>query len=187
VTGLAFALLGAVQLVRTIGPGRASAAALAAVAGAAALALGAGIPSEVRETAGTLGDLAGSLLASQGHGFIGRYGTGGVLARNIDEIVNHPLSPLGIGYPSGWLIGDSGPIEYLLRGSVPLLICMYGALWFFLAWNVRSRREALHLFLVILGFELGFDILVTSRFLLFAPVLLAMINAAAPAEEAAHA
>jgi len=110
----------------------------------------------------TFGDapvLIGALLNSNLSGPLARYGPGGDLRATINYWVNHPFSPVGFTTSSSIYIVDSGPLEYLLRGSIPLLLLMYAGLYRFLRYNLSSRYHALTLFFVIVAFETGFTAL----------------------------
>lgn len=111
------------------------------------------------ENSQVLPQLAGALLDSDIGGPLARYGAGGGLRPTIDYLVEHPLSPVGFATPSYIYIVDSGPLEYLLRGSIPLLVLIYFGLYRFLRHNLASRTHALTLFLVIIAFETGFTAL----------------------------
>jgi len=92
-------------------------------------------------------------------GPLGRYRAGGFLSGTIGYLWNHPFSPIGLTLPSFLFLGDSGPLQYLVRGSVPLLFLIYFGLYKFFRYNSPSRNHALLLFLVCLAFETGFDAL----------------------------
>src|SRR5204862_4396059 len=87
------------------------------------------------------------------NGLLGRYSSTGGLSANLEFIVDHPFSPIGLGLSSQLWYSDSGPVEYLLKGSFPLLFTMYLGAFLFFYKNLRSKRRALFLFLIFLGFE----------------------------------
>jgi hypothetical protein len=112
-----------------------------------------------QENSQVLPQLAGTLLDSDSSGPLARYGSGGDLRQTIKYLFDHPLSPIGFATPSYIYIVDSGPLEYMLRGSIPLLVLIYWGLYRFLRHNLESRTHAVTLFLIIIGFETGFTAL----------------------------
>jgi hypothetical protein len=114
---------------------------------------------------------AAALLNSDKSGPLARYGNQGDLKESISFLLEHPLSPVGYTNPPFLFFADSGPLEYMLRGSVPFLCLVYGGLYLFLQYNSPSRKYALMLFLVVLAFELGFVSLTYFRTLLLLPFL----------------
>ncbi len=109
-------------------------------------------------------------------GFRGRYLSGGTIAGSIQYIAEHPLRPVGLSYSTDVFYGDSGPVEQLLRGSVPLLLLVYGGVF---AWlrselpDVALRRQLL---VAILLFELGFSALTFFRFAFLLPFVVAYLR-----------
>jgi hypothetical protein len=122
------------------------------------------------------GSAAGDILFSPYNGFLGRFTELGTLYSTVNYIRAHPLRPVGVGYRSDLFFGDSGPVEHYLRGSILLLLAVYGGLWAFLRQNLVARRDALHLFAVIVLFELGFSALAYMRFLYLLPVVVVYLN-----------
>lgn len=140
----------------------------------------------IAEQIDTLWDIpvvANSILNSETGGLLARYGQGGALRGTLDYLWNHPFSPIGFTYPSFLFLGDSGPMQYLLRGSVPLLMLIYVGLYRFLRYNVPSRRHALTLFFAIVAFEIGFDALPYFRTLFLLPFFVVYLKGLVPAEE----
>ena len=125
-------------------------------------------------TKAAIGDEEGGLLA--------RYSSGGILAGTINYILGHPLSPIGFSYSEELFYGDSGFVVYLLRGSLPLLLTVYGGLFIFLKANLKSKTTALFSFLVIIAFEIGFTPLLYFRFLGFLPFMIVYLNGLALAK-----
>jgi hypothetical protein len=119
---------------------------------------------------------AKSILTSSGGGFLGRLASGGTLRDSIDYLRYHPFSPVGVADKEGLMFQDSGIVEYLLRGSVILVLLVYGGLFFFLRRSLLSKADAHWLFLVILGFELGFTALTNFRALYLLPFLVVYLN-----------
>lgn len=108
-------------------------------------------------------------------GLRSRYAVGGALVGNVQYIMENPLRPIGLAFSPTLFYGDSGPVEYVLRGSVVLLLLVYGGLYAFLRANLAERRHVYHLFGLILLAEIGFTILAFGRFvylLLFAVIYL---------------
>lgn len=100
-------------------------------------------------------------LNSDQSGPLARYRLEGSLRPAMNYLFEHPFSPIGLARsiyvfdvqsPSHFFVGDSGPLEYLLRGSLPLLFLLYFGLYRFLRNNLRVRRHGMTLFLVILAF-----------------------------------
>jgi hypothetical protein len=174
VTGYLFFVLGCAQLVWHAVSRRALAALLLPVAAAGILALALSLNwLDSQEIGATISGRLGSDV----NGFAGRYGTTGRENENIDFLARQPFSPIGFTSPAGLFIADSGPVEYLLRGSLPLLVSVYGGLWLFLRSNLRSRREAWTLFVIFLIFEIGFANLVYLRTVFVLPFLVVYLNA----------
>jgi hypothetical protein len=97
-------------------------------------------------------------------GPVARYGPdGNVLNTTVGYLVRHPLSPIGFAPPISADVIDSGTVEYLVRGSVPLLVLVYLGLYQFLRHNLPSRVHVLTLFLAIVMFETGFTTLIYYR------------------------
>lgn len=131
-------------------------------------------------------------LQSDTGGFRGRYAAGGNLLANLDFLREHPLRPVGVTFSPTLFYGDSGLVEYLLRGSLPLLALMYGGLLLFLWRNVQDSRQRWHVLGVVLFTELGFTILTYTRMLLILPAVVIYLNSlnrapVLPATEGSHA
>jgi hypothetical protein len=109
-------------------------------------------------------------------GFMGRFTEAGTLYTTVLYIRDRPFTPVGIGFRSDLMFGDSGPVEYFLRGSVVLVAAIYGGLYVFLRRNLLSRYHFVLLFLVILAFETGFSSLCYLRTLYLLPVFVVYLN-----------
>jgi len=97
-------------------------------------------------------------------GPLARYAPGGTVAEtSMSYVIKHPLSPIGFAPPISTGVIDSGHVEYLLRGSIPLLVLVYLGLYRFLRHNLPSRVHVLTLFLAIVMFETGFTVLMYYR------------------------
>ena len=129
-------------------------------------------------------------LNSDLSGPLARYGPTGELRLAMNYVYSHPWSPIGltvgpsakmedIWTPSQFFIGDSGPVEYLLRGSVPLLFLIYFGLYRFLRRNLMSRSHAWGVFFAILLFELGFSVLSYPRIYYLLPFFVIYLNGVA--------
>ena len=112
-----------------------------------------------------------TLLNSDLSGPLARYGEQGDLKGSISYLREHPLSPVGYTNPPFLFFADSGPLEYLLRGSIPFLCLVYIGLYVFLRYNSPSHKYAIALFLTFLAFELGFVALTYFRTILLLPFL----------------
>jgi hypothetical protein len=104
-----------------------------------------------------------AVLESQDNGVFGRYSATGTLLPNILYFLEHPLRPLGMSYSNRFYYGDSGIIEYLLRGSIPLVILVYYGLYRFLRDNLRDRSHVRALMGALLLFETGYTVLTYHR------------------------
>jgi hypothetical protein len=121
--------------------------------------------------------VSGTTLNNAISGPLARYGAGGnVLGRTINYLSRHPLSPIGFAPPISTDVIDSGTVEYLLRGSMPLLVLVYLGLYRFLRHNLPSRIHVLTLFLAIIMFETGFTVLIYYRTACLLPFLVIWLN-----------
>lgn len=116
------------------------------------------------------------VLGREQNGLNGRYSSTGGLIGNIRYIADHPFSPVGTGFSNELFYGDSGPLEYMLRGSFPLVVCVYGGLYVFLRRNLTSRREANILMVALCGFELGYSNLQYFRTHYLLPFFVVYLN-----------
>lgn len=73
------------------------------------------------------------------------------------------------------LTTDNAPLDYVLRGSFPLLFLMYGGLWIFLRRNLDNASDRYHLLFSILATELGIEILPYSRSLCLLPGIVLLL------------
>jgi hypothetical protein len=126
-------------------------------------------------------------LNSDGSGLLARYGPGGTLRGTMDFIWAHPFAPIGFTYPSFLLLGDSGPVQYFLRGSILLLLLIYVGLYQFLRYNSPSRKYAVTLFFIFLAFEVGFDALPYFRTAFLLPFLMVYLKEITPSSGTGHA
>jgi hypothetical protein len=116
------------------------------------------------------------IFAAPESGFHGRYLDGGVLWQDLKYINEHPLQGVGIGYSESLWYGDSGPIELLIRGSLPLLLAVYLGFWVFLRRNAISNGAAVALFLIYFGFELAYSNLLYLRTVCILPLVIVYMN-----------
>lgn len=121
-------------------------------------------------------ELAGQVFTSPTNGILGRFSASGNLVTNIHYLFNHPLQPIGFSDMSELMSGDCGPLDYLLRGSIFLLVSVYAGLVFFLRKNLAAERDAYVLLAVILAFEVGYTSLISLRFLSFLPFVIVYLN-----------
>lgn len=119
-----------------------------------------------------------AVLGNQANGLISRYASRGLLAGNFRYLSDHPLQPIGVGFSPALYLGDSGVLLLLMRGSLPLLLAVYGGLFAFLQYNLRSRTVATWIFVVTLAFEVGFTPLQYHRFVGLLPLLVVGFNGA---------
>jgi hypothetical protein len=108
-------------------------------------------------------------------GLAGRFSAGGDMAAPIAYIADHPFSPIGVSTREGFILDDSGPIEYMIRGSVLLVLLMYGGAWYFLRAHL-PKWAALRFFLCILAMEVGFSVLTYHRALFLLPACLIYLS-----------
>jgi hypothetical protein len=120
--------------------------------------------------------LASNVFSSQTSGFAGRYQEFGSLYSTLNYLRQHPFRPVGITQRADLFFGDSGFIEYYLRGSVLLLAAVYWGLCGFLRQNLISKRHFLVIFGVMLAFELGYASVTYVRTLYFLPVMVVYLN-----------
>jgi len=116
------------------------------------------------------------ITASDGSGLRARYAKGGQLDATITFLQNHPFRPVGLGFSDDLFYGDSGPIEYLLRGSIFLLFAMYVGFYLFLRNNLTNNRTANFIFVVYIAFEIGFSNLIYLRTICFLPFLIVYLK-----------
>lgn len=129
-------------------------------------------------------DYAANYLQSSGNGLVGRYSAAsGDLVHNLEFIRDHPLRPIGLTIGSNLLLVDSGPVEYILRGSIPLLLVIYLGLFGFLRCNLADGRDFGIVLTAILLFELGFSILGYPRTLYLLPFFIVYLNGMREAAE----
>jgi hypothetical protein len=95
---------------------------------------------------------------------------------SLEYLKSHPFSPVGASIREGLVFGDDGPLEYALRGSIPLLLLVYGGLFYFLRRNLLLKSDAYFLFAAIVVFELGYTTLINIRALYLIPVFCAYLN-----------
>jgi hypothetical protein len=172
-SAIAFVLLGTVQL--------AVQSRRAAILSALGLVIGIAVGSVVLfALAGDFWQEALRLaFGADDGGFRARYAAGGPIRRNLDFIMARPWRPIGLGYDPRLFFGDSGPVELVLRGSIPLLLLVYGGLALVVHRTVQSRGARRWLLGAVALFELGFSALTFSRlaFLLcFTLVYLRMLD-----------
>jgi hypothetical protein len=150
------------------------------------LAMAGSILAEQIEALWQIPEVATSVLNADNSGLLVRYSDGGTVRGTIDYIWDHPYTPIGFTFPSFLFLGDSGPVEYLLRGSIPLLLLVYFGLYRFLRFNSIRREHALWLFFVVLAFESGFNALTYFRTLFLLPFLAIYLNEITSAQNTGH-
>lgn len=114
------------------------------------------------------------------NGLLARYGAQGTLRPTLDYLWDHPFLPIGLTSPEFLFYGDSGPVQYYLRGSVPLLVLIYLGLYRFFAHNVLLKRHAVLLFWVFMAFEMAFQALPYFRTLFLLPLIVIIANQIRP-------
>ncbi|HLW53827.1 MAG TPA: hypothetical protein VKW06_13400 [Candidatus Angelobacter sp.] len=145
------------------------------ILGSVGVALAGRIDKDLRQQ---LADYALSALQSQGNGVLGRYSAStGDLAGDLAFLHDHPWQPVGLTGSKNLFFVDSGPVEYLLRGSLPLLLLIYSGMVGFFLSNLRNKKDAFVTIAAILTFEVGFSILPFARMLFSLPFFIAYLNA----------
>ncbi|MEO7651366.1 MAG: hypothetical protein ABIZ80_12950, partial [Bryobacteraceae bacterium] len=109
-------------------------------------------------------------------GLLGRYSASGGLLGNLQYIADNPFSPIGLGLSRRLWYADSGPVEYIMKGSFPLLLSVYAGLFLFFRKNLVSKSRALFLFVVFVGFEVGYSNLQYFRTQYLLPFLIVYLN-----------
>jgi len=117
------------------------------------------------------------VLTSPLNGFWGRFSEDGILKQNLAFIANSWYRPAGLRTEDGLFFGDSGPIEYMVRGSFLMLFSIYGGLYIFLSKNLRRQHTAIFLFLLILAAEIGFTHIKYFRLTSLLPFVVVYLNA----------
>jgi hypothetical protein len=177
-TAAAAVLVGVADIVGTsVRRDRHSVRWLAAGAVVVACVIGLARIGQLREPSG--GGLIVRIWGNNVNGLLARYGTNtGVVSQLLTYFRAHPFSPIGLTDaasvdPSlaGQIIGDVGPVNYLLRGGLVLLCSVYAGLWLFLQSAIGNRRTAVWLWFITLAFELGFSMLDTPRLLLLMTIV----------------
>ena len=95
-----------------------------------------------------------ALGGSRARGLAARFGAEGSLARDLAYIREHPFRPIGVTRMQGLYAGDSGWVVNWLRGSLPIVVAIYGGLLAFLLWNLPVRL-AVGLWVVIFAAEIA--------------------------------
>lgn len=109
-----------------------------------------------------------SIFSSKANGILGRYTSSG--AGNLVDTIKYILDfnmPIGCVFFSDLYATDSGLVVYALRGSVILDVCIYYLLYRSLKYYISDQFTSAFLFISILGFEVGYPILIEQRFLPF--------------------
>jgi len=111
------------------------------------------------------------------HGFLVRFGPDGLMQENLDYLRRYPLTPIGFGFSDQLYLGDCGILVTLLRGGLPVVICVYAGLLAFFRRNVRDGVMAVWLWAVTTAFEVGFQPLQSFRFVALLPFYVLCLNA----------
>lgn len=145
------------------------------ILGSAGLVLSSSVDKDLQQW---LAGYAESVLQSQGNGLAGRYSSAtGDLTGNLAFLHENPWRPVGVTGSTHLFFVDSGPIEYLLRGSVPLLLLIYSGCVIFLTTNLKDKEDMLVMIGAVLVFEIGFAILPFARMMFAFPFLITYLNA----------
>jgi hypothetical protein len=174
VSALAFATVGSFQLAAHFWPAIRHKLAWACVALCAVLVAAVSWNHAISLNSSV--DVFKEVLQNPDAGLAGRFLPGGTMAYDLQYLRQHPLSPVGTSFREGLMFGDNGPVEYMLRGSVPLLLLVYGGLFYFLRRNLISRFHAVFFFIAVVMFELGITTLVNFRAQCLFPVFVMFLN-----------
>ena len=110
-------------------------------------------------------------------GLSGRFLPDGTLYGDMQYLRDNSFSPVGVSFAEQLQFGDSGFVEHLLRGSVPLVLMVYGGLFFFLRRNLVARADVYLIFFAIMAFEAGYSTLITGyRTLCLIPFFIIYLN-----------
>jgi len=124
----------------------------------------------------TLQEDVSEIFHREDNGLLGRYSSVGGLSNNFEFILDHPLRPIGLGFSDDLWYADSGPVEYILKGSFPLLATVYLGAFLFFFRNLKSRSRAIFILVVFMGFEIGYSNLQYLRTQYFLPFLVVYLN-----------
>ena len=128
---------------------------------------------------------AETFMNSDLSGPVARFGPGGELRNEMSYLYGHAFSPVGlrrsesafdVASAEHFYLGDSGPLEYLVRGSGPLVFLIYFGLYRFLRNNLTSRTQSTVIFLVIVVFEIGYSALSSARTYFLLPIFVTYLN-----------
>jgi hypothetical protein len=117
-----------------------------------------------------------AVVGDRVRGLFSRYAADGLLASSINYLSDKPFTPIGLAATDTLYLGDSGVVVNALRGSVPLLVAVYGALWLFLRANLADGRTAAWIWFCTTLFEIAFTPLQYFRFVAFVPFLVVYLN-----------
>lgn len=119
-----------------------------------------------------------AITTSENNGILGRFGESGNLRNNLIYITEHPFQPIGYGYSSDLKYGDSGLVEYTLRGSIFLALVIYYSFFTFLRKNLVSKKSAFMIFFIFIVFDFTvFSALKYFRTLYLLPFIVVYLNA----------
>jgi hypothetical protein len=117
------------------------------------------------------------VLTSTDGGLSGRFLPEGTLYGDLQYLRDNSFSPVGVSFAEQLQFGDSGIVEHLLRGSLPLVLMVYGGLFFFLRRNLVARADVYLIFFSIMAFEAGYSTLTTGyRTLCLIPFFIIYLN-----------
>ncbi|MGH9517613.1 MAG: hypothetical protein ACRD3P_18250 [Terriglobales bacterium] len=108
-------------------------------------------------------------------GFWGRFSRNGNMRDAMVYVSDHPFSPIGVSGHPDMMLGDSGILQDFVRGSAPLVLLIYGGLWYFLRRCLNLRTSVRFLFVVLL-FEVGYSVLIYQRTLCLLPLFVSWMR-----------
>lgn len=115
-------------------------------------------------------------FSSNTNGLSGRYSAEGNMAGNLSFIKENPFSPIGMTFDNKLALMDSGYIIVWLRGSLPLLLLVYGVLFFYLRTHLQNKKTAMFIFFLIMAFEVGMFNMGYFRLYFLLPFVIVYLN-----------
>ena len=170
VTGLTLAMLGAAHIAYVLWKTQRPVFALALVAVVIA------IPPSLGASWSDIKDAAGLVASSSENGLAGRFNSNGTMYNSMQYVIHHPLRPIGASDREELFTGDSGLVEFALRGSVLMLVFVHVAYFLFLRQNLVDKQDAWLLFVLTIAFEMGAAVLLYIRFIWLLPFFCFYLN-----------
>lgn len=116
-----------------------------------------------------------NVFKSRENGILSRYSNSGNLINNYVYLKENYFVPVGFGNYANLKYGDSGIVEYLLRGSIICLLSILIGFYIFLKRNL-GKKYAVLIFILFVSFEVGFSNFIYFRTLLVLPFLIVYLK-----------